>query len=547
MIYEVSLNLTCNAKYYEAYSRLNVMERRPIVEMKNIVKIYPDGTVALRGVNFAVHEGEIVGLLGENGAGKTTLMKILSGLLRPTKGEIYYRGRKVRFKNPSDALALGIGMVHQHFTLVPIFTALENIILGIESTGKKTSLIISPIDTSTVEEKIKKLMKETGLEVPLDVPVELLPLGSRQRIEILKVLYRGVNVLILDEPTTFLTPLEVEELFKIMKRLKEQGKTVVFITHKIREALAITDRIVVLRKGIVAGEIPTREATPEKLAVLMVGKEMKLDILLRGKGAPPSAPTVLKVEDLYVRNDLGLMAVKGVTFEVKAGEIFGIAGVEGNGQAELVEAITGLRKVEKGKILISGIEVTNKGPIDVYRLGASHIPGDREKYGLVLEFTVTENSILSRQWEHSFLKEIKISRNIKLSRLNWKKVKEYALKLVKNFNVITPSIDTVAKSLSGGNRQRLLVGRELSKNPSLIIAVHPTRGLDIASTMYIRQLLAKMRDEGKAVLLVSADLDEIMQLSDRIAVMYEGEFMGIKKADEITRKEIGLMMGGVKV
>ncbi|RLG74759.1 MAG: ABC transporter ATP-binding protein [Thermoprotei archaeon] len=523
------------------------MEKGPIVEMKNIVKIYPDGTVALRGVNFKVYEGEIVGLLGENGAGKTTLMKILSGLLRPTKGEILYKGRKVKFKNPSDALTLGIGMVHQHFTLVPIFTALQNIILGVEFSGKDPVKLMSPINPEIAAEKIKKLMSETGLEVPLDVPVELLPLGMRQRIEILKVLYRGVRVLILDEPTTFLTPLEVEELFKIMNKLKEQGKTVIFITHKIREALAITDRIVVLRHGLVAGEIPTVEASPEKLAVLMVGKEMKLDITLRGKGVLAKAPTVLKVENLYVKNDLGLMAVKGVSFEVKAGEIFGIAGVEGNGQAELVEAITGLRKVEKGKIVVNGVEVTNKGPIDVYRLGASHIPGDREKYGLVLEFTVAENSIMSRQWESGFLKEVKISEVLKLSRLNWKKVKEYTLKLVKSFNVITPSIDTIAKSLSGGNRQRLLVGRELSKNPNLIVAVHPTRGLDIASTLYIRQLLAKMRDEGKAVLLVSADLDEIMQLSDRIAVMYEGKFMGVKKAEEVTRKEIGLMMGGVKV
>ena len=514
------------------------MESEPVVEMKNIVKVYPDGTVALRGVDFTVYKGEIVGLLGENGAGKTTLMKILSGLIPPTKGEIKVKGKKVQFKNPSDALKQGIGMVHQHFTLVPIFTALENIILGLEDQESSAPTLIKPINTEEARGRVKRLMEETGLQVPLDVPIELLPLGLRQRVEILKVLYRGVDVLILDEPTTFLTPLEVEELFKIMKKLKQLGKNVIFITHKIREALAITDRIVVLRKGKVVGEVPTEKATPENLAVMMVGKEMKLDVVLRGKGVSEKAKPVLIVKDLYVKNDLGLMAVKGVSFDVREGEIFGIAGVEGNGQDELVEAITGLRKVEKGKIIIDGVDVTNKGPIDLYRMGLSHIPGDRERYGLVLTFTIAENSVLSRQWEPEFTKGF---------RLDWKRVKEFALRLIKSFNILAPSIDATAKSLSGGNRQRLLVGRELSKRPKLVIAVHPTRGLDIASTMYIREILAKMRDEGKAVLLVSADLDEILQLSDRIAVMYEGEFMGIKRADEVTRKEVGLMMGGIRV
>ena len=512
-------------------------DKRPFIEMRNIVKVYPDGTVALRGVNFYLYRGEIVGLLGENGAGKTTLMKILSGLLQPTYGAIYYEGRKVKFKNPSDALALGIGMVHQHFTLVPPFTALENILLGLKDVKGLKLSSLSLLDIEKLKKKLEEFMEETGLKVPLDVPIEFLPLGLRQRTEIIKVLIRGVNVLILDEPTTFLTPMEVEELFKTLKRLKELGKTVVFITHKIREALAVTDRIVVLRNGKVVGEVPTNEATPEKLAVMMVGKEMKLDVLMRGKKKPLEKP-VLVVKDLWVKNDLGVMDVKGVSFEVYPGEIFGIAGVEGNGQDSLIEAITGLRKVEKGKIYINGVDVTNKGPIDFYKLGVSHIPADRERYGLVLEFTVMENSVISRQWEPSFTKG---------GRLDWRRVREFAKSVVKRFNVITASIDLPARTLSGGNRQRLLVGRELSKAPSLIVAAHPTRGLDIASTMYIRELLARMRDEGKAVLLVSADLDEVLQLSDRIAVMYEGQFLGVGKVDEFTREEIGLMMGGIKV
>ncbi|HIQ04042.1 MAG TPA: ATP-binding cassette domain-containing protein, partial [Desulfurococcales archaeon] len=312
-----------------------VERKTPIVEMRDIVKIYPDGTVALRGVSISLYEGEIVGLLGENGAGKTTLMKILSGFIQPTDGEIYYRGRRVKFKSTSDALALGIGMVHQHFTLVPIFTPLENIILGLREVKGVKLRTLSNYDTGDLRRALEKFMEETGLKVPLDVPVEYLPLGLRQRTEILKVLVRGVNVLILDEPTTFLTPMEVEELFKIMVKLKKMGKTVVFITHKIREALAITDRIIVLRRGKVVGEVETAKATPEKLAVMMVGKEMELDVVMRGR-KPPGRKPVLVVKDLWVKNDLGVMDVKGISFEVYPGEIFGIAGVEGNGQDSLV-------------------------------------------------------------------------------------------------------------------------------------------------------------------------------------------------------------------
>jgi len=514
------------------------LSTQPIVEMRNIHKIYPDGTVALRGVDLRLYEGEILGLLGENGAGKTTLMKILSGFIRPTKGEIYVRGRRVKFRTPADALAEGIAMVHQIFTLVPPLTALENIILGKEVVGKKVRVgTLRPLELEEARKKVEELMAQTGFKIPLDTPVELLPLGIRQKIEIIKALYKGARILILDEPTTFLTLLEVNELFRFIRKFRESGGTVIFITHKIKEALEITDRIMVLRHGKVVGEVPTKEATPEKLAVMMVGKEIKLDVVLRGKEVPAGAKPVLVVKDLWVKSDLGYDAVKGISFEVYPGEIFGIAGVEGNGQDELIEAITGLRRAEKGKIIVNGEDVTNRNPIELYKRGVSHIPGDRERYGLVLEFSVTENGVISRQWEPIFMKGW---------RLDWSSIKKYVSWLVRAFNVITASLDAPVKSLSGGNRQRLLVGRELSKKPSLIIAVHPTKGLDIASTMYVRQTLAKARDEGKAILLVSADLDEIFQLSDRIAVMYEGRFMGIMKAEEATLKKVGLMMGGIR-
>ncbi len=494
-----------------------------IVQMKDIVKIYPDGTVALRGVDFEVRRGEIHGLLGENGAGKTTLMKILSGLLRPTSGEIYIAGKKVSFKSASEALKHGIGMVHQHLALVPAFTAYENIVLGLS--GREAS-----------RERIEKLMEETGLKVPLDVLVEDLPFGVRQRIEIIKMLYRNVDILILDEPTTNLTPIETKELFHTLRELKKRGKTIIFITHKLREVLEVTDRITVLRRGKVVGRTETTKATPEMLAKMMVGREVVMKI--EKKPAKPGEP-VLIVKDLWVKNDLGEWAVKGLSFAVCSGEIFGIAGVEGNGQTELVEAITGLRRVEKGQVILMGKDVTNKSPSELYRLGLSHIPEDRHKLGLVLDMTVSENSILGIHRLRKFLG--------RLLNLKWRVIDKHAREIIKRFEIVAPGTRAPVRSLSGGNQQKLVVGRELSKSPQVIVAAQPTRGLDVAATEYIRKLLIKMRDEGKAVLLVSADLDEILQLSDRMAVMYEGEFMGIAKPEELTEERIGLMMGGYKM
>lgn len=505
------------------------MTAAPHVEMRSIHKIYPDGTVALRGVDFRLHPGEIVGLLGENGAGKTTLMKILSGLLQPTRGEILVEGRPVQFRNPSDALRVGIGMVHQVFTLVPPFTALENIVLGQEGAPA-----LGVLRVEEARRRISALLEQTGLSIPLDVPVESLPIGVQQRVEILKTLYKGTSILILDEPTSALTPTEVHELFRFLRGLKSTGRSIVFITHKLREVLEISDRVVVLRNGQVTGELPTDQANPERLADLMVGREIVPRV---GRSSRPPGPPVLVVRNLQVTDDQGNLAVKGLSFEVHAGEIFGIAGVEGNGQSELVQALTGLRPIRTGEVVLNGAQVQHLTPLDLYRLGGAHIPEDRIRFGLAINFDLAENSILGRQREPAFATG--------MGRLNWQAILAYTRQLVERFNVVAPSLHTPVRSLSGGNQQRLLVGRELSKQPVLIIAVHPTRGLDIASTVYIRELLVQMRDEGKGVLLVSADLDEVLEISDRIAVMYEGRFIGMGKVEELSREEIGLMMGGI--
>jgi|FaiFalDrversion2_1042247.scaffolds.fasta_scaffold00855_2 ABC-type uncharacterized transport system ATPase subunit len=506
-----------------------VREQTPRVQMRGIHKIYPDGTAALRGVDFQLHAGEIVGLLGENGAGKTTLMKILSGLLRPTRGEIRVDGRAVQFRNPGDALRHGIGMVHQVFTLVPPFTALQNVLLGQEEVG-----ILRRLPEEAARDRLERLLEETGLSVPLDVPVESLPIGVQQRVEICKTLYRGTSVLILDEPTSALTPGEVDELFQFLRRLRERGTAIVLITHKLREVLEITDRVVVLRQGAVAGELPTRGATPDRLAELMVGQPTPFRV--RRMPRAPGRP-VLTVRELRVRDDQGRVAVHDLSFEVREGEIFGIAGVEGNGQSELVQALTGLRPPEAGEIRFGDEEMPRQDPLALYRRGLAHVPEDRTRFGLALGFDLVENSILGRQREPRFVGF--------MGRLKRPAILRYAQELVRRFHVVTPDLATPVRSLSGGNQQRLLVGREISKEPKLVVAMHPTRGLDVASTVYIRELLVQMRDAGRAVLLVSADLDEILELSDRLAVMYEGRVLGLGSTEAFPRETIGLLMGGV--
>lgn len=499
------------------------------IEMKGITKVYPDGTVALRRVDLDVKEAEIHGLLGENGAGKTTLAKILSGLLAPTGGQILVRGQRKDFKNPSEALREGIGMVHQHFTLVPTFNALENIVLGYEGT---TSLSVLHLDDP--KKKIISLMEETGLKFPIDVPAELLSVGVQQRIEILKLLYRNVGVLILDEPTSMLTPVEVETLFAMLKRLRDAGRTVIFITHKLREVLEVTDGITVLRQAGVAGKLLTAQATADTLAELMVGMK---NIPTISRQSTPAGHVVLAVEGLEVRNDFGGVAVKEVSFEVRRGEIFAIAGVEGNGQTELVQAMTGLRHMEKGRVLIMGSDISGMSPRELYKRGVAHIPEDRRKTGLVLDFTVAENSILGIHDEKRFTG--------RLDRLRWRRIIEFARDLISRFGIVAPSPQARTKTLSGGNQQRLVVGRELVKSPNLIVVAQPTRGLDVAASHYIRELLVSLRDEGKGILLVSADLDEVEQLADKVGVMYEGRIVATANSGELTRKQIGLLMGGL--
>ncbi|MEM0114548.1 MAG: ABC transporter ATP-binding protein [Fervidicoccaceae archaeon] len=493
------------------------------IEMLNITKVYPDGVVALNDVSLTIKKGEIHGILGENGAGKTTLMRILYGNIRPTRGKIKINGEEVSFKSSADAIKKGIGMVHQHPALVPVFTARENIFLGIPSRQKG-------------EDRLKELIETTGLKVPLEERVEDLSLGIAQRIEILKVLYRGADILILDEPTTNMTSEEVREFFVSLRNLKKMGKTILFISHKLKEVLEITDRITVLRRGKVSGNLETVRATPEELARLMVGREVFLKI-----EKPIIAPgeTVLQVSDLWVRRWDKSWAVKGVAFEVKKGEIFGIAGVEGNGQSELVEAITGLRKPEKGKIILKGKEVTNFSPSSLYEMGMAHIPEDRQRTGLILDMSVWENSILGMHKKRRFVNSLKI--------FNSRAIYNYVEELIKRYEIVVSRLDTPVRRLSGGNQQKVVVSRELSKDPELIIAAQPTRGLDVGATEYIRRLLVDLKTKGKAVLLVSSDIDEIMELSDRVAVMYDGEFMGIAETFSLNEREIGMMMGGYRL
>jgi len=507
-----------------------------------ISKTYSDGTEALKRVDLEIHHGEIIGLLGENGAGKTTLTKILSGLLPPTEGRVESPRGSVRFASPREATDFGIGMVHQHFALVGPFTAAENVALSHERPFTRIRLAKSL-------ERLKALMEESGLHVPLDVPIEKLAVGEQQRVEILKVLSRDVDLLILDEPTSVLTPLEVDNLFELLHKLRGQGKSIILITHKLKEVQSITDRIVVLRHGELVGNVRTSEATTEHLARLMVGEalEQAADAVeLRDDALPVrrdevlddiEKEIVLHVEKLVSRGNTGEIAVDGVSFDVHAGEIFGIAGVEGNGQSELVECLTGLRVPTQGKATIVGTDILGRDPREIYRLGVAHIPEDRWEVGLVLPFTLAENAILGiHRWEQF---------RGPLRTIRWGAVQQHVRALMKRFEIRATGPSAPAKSLSGGNQQKLIVGRELAKDPAVIVASQPTRGLDVASAKYIRDLLVDMRNRGRAVLLVSADLDEVLARSDRVAIMYEGRFMTVCRPAELDRETVGMLMGGV--
>jgi len=499
------------------------------VRMIDITKSFP-GVVANDSISFLVEKGEIHGLLGENGAGKTVLMSILYGLYRPDRGQIYIDEKEVKVDNPATAIKLGIGMVHQHFMLVPSLTVAENIILGREPTKNKVLL-----DIDKIVNDIEGFSERYRLKVDPKVLIYTLPVGVQQRVEILKALYRGAEILILDEPTSVLTPQEVEELFKAIRALKEQGKTIIFISHKLKEVLAICDRVTVLKRGKVAGTVKAEETSPGKLAEMMVGREV---IFTYEKKRVKSEEAVLKVEGLKAINDRKLPALNGVTFEVCKFEILGVAGVEGNGQTELVEVLMGLREATAGRVFVDGTDVTNTVTGERIELGVSYVPEDRRKRGLILDFSVMENLILGKHNKYPFAKG--------WIRLNFEKASDFAKGLIQEFSIKTPSEDAPARNLSGGTQQRVIVAREFSRKPKLIIASQPTRGLDVGATEYVRKKLVEMRDQGCAVLLISADLDEIWALSDRIAVMYEGEVVAIRDPGKTSELELGLLMAGGK-
>ncbi len=499
----------------------------PVLEVRNITKIFP-GVIANEDVNLKLYPGEILALLGENGAGKSTLMNVIYGLYHPTSGEILVKGEERHFSSPRDAIAAGIGMVHQHFQLVPVMTVAENVMLGDETVRNGL------LDTRVVADRITDLSSRYNLEVDPYAVIEDLPVGMRQRVEIVKTLYRDADIVILDEPTAVLTPQEIEGLFEVMALLKQQGKSIIFITHKLKEVLRVADRIAVLRGGKVVGEADPATATQASLASMMVGREVILTV-----DKEPAQPkgVILEIKDLRARCDLGEPALRSVSFDVHAGEIVGVAGVQGNGQTELVEVITSLRKADGGAVIIGGKQMTNASPRSVTIDGQScHVPEDRHTYGMVDSYSVAQNLVLNTYFEEPFARAGTINENA---------IREHAEELIERFDVRTPSVETEAGNLSGGNQQKMVVAREFSRPIQLLIAAQPTRGIDVGSIEFIHSQIVAKRDEGVAVLVVSSELDEIMNLSDRIVVMYKGEVIDIVPRADATREGLGLLMAGV--
>ena len=504
-------------------------ESKIVLEAKGITKQFP-GVLASDNVNFDLRKGEIHALLGENGAGKSTLMNLIYGLHLPDKGEIIVNGKPVEIKSPNDSIAAGIGMVHQHFMLIPVFTVAENVMLGDEET-KRGSL-----DRASVAAKINEISKQYGLDVDPNALVGPLPVGIQQRVEIVKTLYRNAEIVILDEPTAVLTPQEAEDLFRIMRDLTARGVSIIFITHKLKEVLAVADRITVMRAGRVINTVSPSETDSAQLANMMVGRQV---ILTVDKKDHEASDDILKVEGLTVRDQRNLETVHNVSFTVRGGEVLGIAGVQGNGQTELSEALTGLRHPTGGKVTIEGKDLTGKPPRIITEAGLGHIPEDRQRHGLVLSYSIADNMALCDYYHAPFS-----SRGV----IQPKALDENSRKLIKAFDVRTPSPFVSAGKLSGGNQQKVIVGRELSRsNVKLVIANQPTRGLDVGSIEYIHSEIIKMRDRGVAVLLISAELDEIMALSDRIAVMYRGQIVAVVDAKKTTREQLGLWMAGAHV
>jgi ABC-type uncharacterized transport system ATPase subunit len=499
----------------------------PILELHGITKSFP-GVIANDHINLQLNKGEILALLGENGAGKTTLMNILYGLYSPDEGEIIVNGKPIIIKSPTDAINAGIGMVHQHFMLIPVFTVTENVMLGNEFTKPGGFL-----DQKKAGAKIQEISNQFNLDIDPGALIEDLPVGLQQRVEIIKLLFRNAEILIMDEPSAVLTPQEVGELFKIMKSLVAQGKSIIFITHKLREVLECADRIMVIRAGKVVGEATPSKADTNQLAAMMVGRPVELNVQ-KQESKPKNV--VLNVKNLTVMDRNQKLEVDDITFDVKAGEILGIAGVQGNGQTELVKCLTGLMKAESGEITILGQNITGKSPRKITEQGVAHIPEDRQKDGLVLQSPVQDNLVLSTYYKKPFAKGIILQPH---------KIAENAKKLVNDFDIRTPGISSAVSGLSGGNQQKVIVAREFSRPIKLLIASQPTRGLDVGSIEYIHRRMIEKRDEGCAILLVSTELDEIMQLADRIAVMYRGKILSIVDADIVTKEELGLLMAGI--
>lgn len=510
----------------ESTNLLSGKTRIESLEMRGITKRFP-GVLANDKVDFDVHTGEVHALLGENGAGKSTLMKILYGMYHPDQGEILLNGRPVTISSPTDSINLGIGMIHQHFMLVPTLTVAENVALGLPSSRGPLT------DLERVSKRILELAAIYGLKIDPSAYIWQLSVGQQQRVEIIKALYRGAALLILDEPTAVLTPQEVEELFGIMRQMTRDGHALIFISHKLHEVVAISNRVTVLRDGRKIGTRPTSETTKQDLANWMVGREVGF---APDRGKVELGEVRLRLEEVCCESDRGTPGLCGVSLEVRSGEILGVAGVSGNGQRELAECVTGLRKITSGRVHLEAEEITNLAPGRITDRMLSYIPEERMRDGMIREFTVAENIILREHHKSPYSKN---------GILNLRKIAGHADQLIREFRVKTPSRDTLAKNLSGGNIQKVVLAREISRHPRVILAAQPTRGLDIGATEYVREQLLEQRRQGTAILLISEDLDEILSLSDRIAVVYEGHVMDIVPRENATPEKLGLLMAGV--
>ncbi len=504
-----------------------MIEAPPVLEVRGITKRFP-GVLANDNINLSLHKGEVLGLLGENGAGKSTLMNMIYGLYKPDEGEILVNGAPVEISGSKDAIELGIGMVHQHFQLVDVLTVTENVMLGNEAVSGPF------LRRDRARREIESLSREYGLDVNPDALISDLPVGIQQRVEIIKALYRHADILILDEPTAVLTPQETRGLFKIMHTLLERGVSIIFISHKLKEVLEICDKVVVLRRGAVAGHADPKDSTEQSLASLMVGRDVILEV---EKEEATPGDEILNVVNLHVRDDRGLPAVEGVSFGLQRGEILGIAGVQGNGQTELVEALTGMRAVDDGRFFIQGEELTGAAPRRVTERGVGHVPEDRQRDGLVASFTVMHNLVLSTYYKDEFSKAIVVDERA---------IAENARQLVEQYDVRPPIINNVVGGLSGGNQQKVIVAREFARDVDLLIASQPTRGLDVGSIEFIHRQIIRMRDAGAGILLVSSELDEVLSLADRVAVMFEGQIIDILSVEEADRDTVGLRMAGVR-